>query len=378
MQLLPPGTQRPRRRRQLDWELITCGIHGHALVGDDAESAGEDGLLVVADQGAVRWHRCLRCDTWVALPRPDPAARPDPPDRSEIEVPLRGKALRDRIVLRLIAVDDLPPAGAVRRPRALGLPAGPAPVLATAARAGGPMTAGPNTAVPMLDVRDVSIAFGGLKAVDRFSLSLPADGLYGLIGPNGAGKTTAFNLLTGVYRPQTGTVAVAGERVDGRKPYRIVQAGMARTFQNIRLFRELSVLENVRKSPASSCTRTQSLGERDASHLLQPARRSRDGARRSPWPCWEPHRASPTAPTPPSTRTCRTAISGGWRSPARSPPQPKRAAARRTGRRHEPAGKNRAHGTFIALHPRAVQSRGTAHRARHETGDGHLPSGSPC
>ena len=99
---------------------------------------------------------------------------------------------------------------------------------------------------PLLDVRDVSIAFGGLKAVQGFSLSLPAGGLYGLIGPNGAGKSTAFNLMTGVYRPQTGSVSVAGDRVDGRKPYKIVAAGLARTFQNIRLFGDLSVLDNVK------------------------------------------------------------------------------------------------------------------------------------
>jgi len=99
---------------------------------------------------------------------------------------------------------------------------------------------------PVLDVQDVSITFGGLKAVVDFSLSLPAGGLYGLIGPNGAGKTTAFNLLTGVYRPQTGSVSVNGVRVDGQKPFKIVHAGLARTFQNIRLFGELSVLDNVK------------------------------------------------------------------------------------------------------------------------------------
>jgi branched-chain amino acid transport system ATP-binding protein len=98
----------------------------------------------------------------------------------------------------------------------------------------------------LLAVENVSISFGGLKAVQNFSLALPAGGLYGLIGPNGAGKTTAFNLLTGVYRPDTGSVRVAGKRVDGRKPYQIAFAGLARTFQNIRLFGELSVLDNVR------------------------------------------------------------------------------------------------------------------------------------
>jgi branched-chain amino acid transport system ATP-binding protein len=99
---------------------------------------------------------------------------------------------------------------------------------------------------PLLEVREISIAFGGLKAVENFSLTLEPGGLYGLIGPNGAGKTTVFNLLTGQYCPQSGSVWVNGVRVDGRKPYQIVQAGLARTFQNIRLFGELSVLDNVR------------------------------------------------------------------------------------------------------------------------------------
>jgi len=104
----------------------------------------------------------------------------------------------------------------------------------------------PPSATPLLEVRDISIAFGGLKAVESFSLTLEPGGLYGLIGPNGAGKTTVFNLLTGQYCPQSGSVHVNGLRVDGRKPYQIVHAGLARTFQNIRLFGELSVLDNVR------------------------------------------------------------------------------------------------------------------------------------
>ncbi len=108
------------------------------------------------------------------------------------------------------------------------------------------MTAPAAPPPPLLDVRDVSITFGGLKAVQHFSLTLPAGALYGLIGPNGAGKSTAFNLMTGVYRPQAGSVSVAGRRVDGRKPHRIVAAGLARTFQNIRLFGDLSVLDNVK------------------------------------------------------------------------------------------------------------------------------------
>ncbi|MEO6435442.1 MAG: ABC transporter ATP-binding protein [Tepidisphaeraceae bacterium] len=98
----------------------------------------------------------------------------------------------------------------------------------------------------LLDVRDIGISFGGLRAVTGFSLALPSGALYGLIGPNGAGKTTAFNLLTGVYQPDTGSAYVSGRRIDGLKPHRIAHAGLARTFQNIRLFGELSVLDNVR------------------------------------------------------------------------------------------------------------------------------------
>jgi uncharacterized membrane protein (DUF2068 family) len=101
----PPGTQHPRRRRHLDWELITCGVSGHVLVGRDAGPARPQDAILVQDHDDVRWHRCLRCDTWVPLPMAEHPARPHPPDRAEIEVPPRGKALHDKIVLRLIAID---------------------------------------------------------------------------------------------------------------------------------------------------------------------------------------------------------------------------------------------------------------------------------
>jgi branched-chain amino acid transport system ATP-binding protein len=104
----------------------------------------------------------------------------------------------------------------------------------------------PSSLTALLDVQNVSITFGGLKAVQDFSLSLPTGALYGLIGPNGAGKTTVFNLLTGVYVPNTGSIRVNGNRINGKKPFKIVHAGLARTFQNIRLFGELSVLDNVK------------------------------------------------------------------------------------------------------------------------------------
>jgi branched-chain amino acid transport system ATP-binding protein len=100
------------------------------------------------------------------------------------------------------------------------------------------------TAAMKLD--KLSISFGGLKAVCDFSLDLPPKALYGLIGPNGAGKTTVFNLLTGVYQASSGTIELGGVRMNGKKPSQIAQAGMARTFQNIRLFGELSVIDNVR------------------------------------------------------------------------------------------------------------------------------------
>jgi branched-chain amino acid transport system ATP-binding protein len=97
----------------------------------------------------------------------------------------------------------------------------------------------------LLDVRDVSKRFGGLTAVKDLSLQVPEGALYGLIGPNGAGKTTVFNLLTGVYEPSEGGIQFDGERIDGKPPYEIARRGVTRTFQNIRLFSDMTVLENV-------------------------------------------------------------------------------------------------------------------------------------
>jgi branched-chain amino acid transport system ATP-binding protein len=97
----------------------------------------------------------------------------------------------------------------------------------------------------LLDVRQVDKRFGGLTAVKDLSLQVPRGALFGLIGPNGAGKTTVFNLLTGVYAPSDGEIHFDGRRVDGRPPYDIAQLGMTRTFQNIRLFPDMTVLENV-------------------------------------------------------------------------------------------------------------------------------------
>lgn len=98
----------------------------------------------------------------------------------------------------------------------------------------------------MLDVKNLSISFGGLKAVDDFNVSIEKGQLYGLIGPNGAGKTTIFNLLTGVYKPDSGQIVLDGNHITGHRTIDINRAGLARTFQNIRLFKDLSVLDNVK------------------------------------------------------------------------------------------------------------------------------------
>jgi branched-chain amino acid transport system ATP-binding protein len=98
----------------------------------------------------------------------------------------------------------------------------------------------------LLEIRDLSIAFGGLKAVQDFSLTLARGDLQGLIGPNGAGKTTVFNLVTGVYRPQVGTVRLGSRVLNGLRPHQIAAAGVARTFQASRLFADLTVRDNVR------------------------------------------------------------------------------------------------------------------------------------
>ncbi|MEO7933124.1 MAG: ABC transporter ATP-binding protein [Chthoniobacterales bacterium] len=98
----------------------------------------------------------------------------------------------------------------------------------------------------LLDLNQVTVQFGGLKAVSDVSLQIHPGELVGLIGPNGAGKTTVFNLITGVYRPTSGTICFADKPVSGQRPYRITARGIARTFQNIRLFASLTVYDNVR------------------------------------------------------------------------------------------------------------------------------------
>jgi branched-chain amino acid transport system ATP-binding protein len=109
-----------------------------------------------------------------------------------------------------------------------------------------PMTTQARATVPALDVQNLTKLFGGLKAVNNFNLTVQHGALDGLIGPNGAGKTTVFNMITGLYVPTTGDIFLDGDNLIGMEPFEITQSGIGRTFQNIRLFPTLTVLDNVR------------------------------------------------------------------------------------------------------------------------------------
>ena len=98
----------------------------------------------------------------------------------------------------------------------------------------------------MLEVKNLGISFGGLRAVDGFEMKIEKGQLYGLIGPNGVGKTTVFNMLTGVYKPDDGSILLDGKDITGKRTIDINKDGIARTFQNIRLFKDQSVLDNVK------------------------------------------------------------------------------------------------------------------------------------
>jgi uncharacterized membrane protein (DUF2068 family) len=102
----PPGTLKTRRfRPRFHWELLACGVSGHELIGTDAAELRPEDAVVARETNGLRWYRCVRCDSWLPLPPPANPTRPTLPPREEIKLPLRGKALRDRIVLRIIAVD---------------------------------------------------------------------------------------------------------------------------------------------------------------------------------------------------------------------------------------------------------------------------------
>lgn len=100
--------------------------------------------------------------------------------------------------------------------------------------------------MPILNLKGISQEFGGLRALDGVDLAVEEQQIYGIIGPNGAGKTTLFNLITGIYVPTEGTISFRGQNINGARAYQVASMGIARTFQNIRLFQKLSVLDNVR------------------------------------------------------------------------------------------------------------------------------------
>lgn len=131
----------------------------------------------------------------------------------------------------------------------------------------------------MLTISSLSKSFGGLQVLEDVSLKVPERGIFGLIGPNGAGKTTVFNLITGVLSPSAGTIEFSGRRLNGMAAYKITRAGVARTFQNIRIFRDISLLENVLVAMVEK-TRHKILGMLLASPAYREAqRREREQAR---------------------------------------------------------------------------------------------------
>lgn len=114
-----------------------------------------------------------------------------------------------------------------------------------ASAAGTAGTAGTDNAAPVLELREVTMRFGGVVALNKVDITIAQGEIFALIGPNGAGKTTVFNVTTGVYRPSEGQVVFGGKRIDGKKRYVVTKLGVARTFQNVRLFHNMTALENV-------------------------------------------------------------------------------------------------------------------------------------
>ena len=171
----------------------------------------------------------------------------------------------------------------------------------------------PPSEQPILQVRDLVRAFGGIVAVDNFSLDVYPGTIHGLIGPNGAGKTTTFNVISGFYAPSSGKVIYLGEDISGRETSALAELGLIRTFQGTTLFHQLSVLDNVRlgchrSAKASVVSRV--LGTRPR----HGRGRRREGAR-------HPSSSSPCSIWPTSSPpTCRMDTSGRWAWPWRLPP----------------------------------------------------------
>ena len=161
---------------------------------------------------------------------------------------------------------------------------------------------------PVLETRKLGISFGGLKAVNDFNIKIYPGELVGLIGPNGAGKTTVFNLLTGVYVPTEGTVILNGQPLNGKKTYQFVEAGVARTFQNIRLFRKMTVIDNVK----AAFTKDIRYNLFDASFRTKKYWDTERQITEKAMELLEICGLADKASWPPA---CPTAASGSWRSP---------------------------------------------------------------
>jgi branched-chain amino acid transport system ATP-binding protein len=178
----------------------------------------------------------------------------------------------------------------------------------------------------LLECQAVTKAFGGLVAVDEVQFAIPEGSIVSLIGPNGAGKTTFFNMLTGVYKPTAGRVLFAGEDMTGKPPHAFTQRGIGRTFQNIRLFQNMTALENVLVG-----MHVRLKGNLFEAILRTPRvkREERDARVCAPASCSSS--AGSCARRPSSARTCRTATSAGSRSRGRS--RPSRSSCCSTSRR---------------------------------------------
>ena len=133
-------------------------------------------------------------------------------------------------------------------------------------------------AEPLLRAEHLGISFRGLRALDDVNFSIPQGAVMGLIGPNGAGKTTLFNLLTGVYTPTDGTVTLDGEVISGKGMRYTVRHGISRTFQNIRLFKDMTVLDNVKAAMHDGMHYTSGVGAQDPAVLAGGGKRRQPGA----------------------------------------------------------------------------------------------------
>ena len=206
--------------------------------------------------------------------------------------------------------------------------------------------------------------FGGLVASNDIDFTIPRGAIVALIGPNGAGKTTFFNQITGVYHPTSGSILFDGTEVAGLPPHRVVELGVGRTFQNIRLFQQMTAVENVLVGHALAAQGRDL--RRDPPHA---ARQARGGRRRSARASCSATAGCRAATTSAPARSLRRPAAARGRARARH--RPEAAAPRRADRGDEPAGDAGLHGVRPAR-PRREGPDGAPHRARHEGRDGRL------